>query len=622
MATLQELTEAFRTFTQAGEIDSARQVLALIRAEQQREKDAREFAPDDPGAMGTLMIGAGRTVDRLGKGMKQLYLGATGDKEGLARLKEQAEDDDRAYAPLQEARPFMTGLGEALPAVLVPGGAATSLARAVGQSAAIGAALPALEYGSASERAKRAAVGAAAGAAAPLAGAAAVRGATGVARGARALTRPFTGGGREEIVENVLRTAAGSGDPAVVNRLLTARPAVPGSMPTAAQVGESGGLAALEKSVSIADPEAYVAREASQRAARLKALDDLAGSPEQLARLRDIREAAAKKSYKHAYMAGVDQDMAAALKPQIDMLLERPSIQKAMAAAKEMAKEESVALDDFGSVQGLHFLKEALDDQIEQLGGQGAKRAQRRLLQTKDDLMSVLQEIAPEYKAANERFARLSKPINRMEVGQKLRAELEPALNDSGGMLAQRGEKFANTLREGDRFAKRALGFKGAKLSNVLKPEDMQMLEALKADLARAANAKRIGAGRSVGTFNNLIVDDLIESAGSPKVVRAVMETPLLGRATRWGYQDQDVVLRHRLAQLMLDPQATGNAIVRSQARAARKAANTRKLRAAEAQLNKKLLLPASMASGSAIAQNYEDPLPSADELSLELPNE
>lgn len=621
MASLKDLTEAFRTFTAAGDVESAREVLALIRAEQLREQELRQTRPDDPGVAGSMLIGAGRTVDRIGKGMKQLYLAAKGDEQGLADLKARAEEDDRVYKPLQEARPFATGMGETLPAMLVPGGAATTIPRAMAQSAAIGAALPALEYGTAAERAQRAAVSGAAGAAAPVIGAAAVRGAAGAAKGARALARPFSGRGREEIVENVLNTASGA-DPRVLNRLLTAGEAVPGSRPTAAQAAGSGGLAALERSVSIADPQAYAERELSQRAARLNALEKLSGSPEQLAKLREIRDAAAAKSYKHAYMAGIDKEMAEALKPQINLLLERPSIQRAMAAAKEMAKEESIAIDDFGSVQGLHFLKEALDDQIEQLGSSGARRAQRRLLQTKNDLMSVLEEIAPEYKLANERYARLSKPINRMEVGQKLREVLEPALNDAGGHMAQRGEAFARALRDGDRFAQRTLGFKGAKLTNILTPEDMKMLQGLRTDLARGMDAKRLGAGRSVGTFSNLIVDDLIESAGSPKVARAVMETPLLGRATRWGYQDQDVVLRHRLANLMLDPQETAKAIQRAQDRAFKRAQRGKKLREFENKLNKKVLLPSAMASGSAIAQNYEDPLPSADQLSLELPNE
>lgn len=112
---------------------------------------------EDPGVMGSMLIGAGRTFDRVGKGVQQMYHGAMGNDAELAQLKTQAENDDAAYKPLQDLHPFATGVGEALPSMAVPiGGTGTALATA-GKLAASAAVPAALEYGTVEERAKKAA---------------------------------------------------------------------------------------------------------------------------------------------------------------------------------------------------------------------------------------------------------------------------------------------------------------------------------------------------------------------------------------------------------------------------------------------------------------------------------
>ncbi len=111
-----------------------------------------------------ILIGAGRTFDRIGKGMQQIANNVTGDKAANEKLKAAAESDDKAYAKLKKERPIATGLGEALPSLAIPGGVgATAAGTAVklGTAAAIPAAL---EYGTAKERFQNAA-GAATGAA-------------------------------------------------------------------------------------------------------------------------------------------------------------------------------------------------------------------------------------------------------------------------------------------------------------------------------------------------------------------------------------------------------------------------------------------------------------------------
>jgi hypothetical protein len=118
---------------------------------------APEVQVEDPGALGAVVIGAGRTVDRIGKGMKQIYYGVTNNTKAQADLKAEAAEDDKIYDRLKGVRPIATAIGEAAPSMVIPvGGAATTLG-AVAKIGASGAIPAALEYGSASERATRAA---------------------------------------------------------------------------------------------------------------------------------------------------------------------------------------------------------------------------------------------------------------------------------------------------------------------------------------------------------------------------------------------------------------------------------------------------------------------------------
>ena len=116
------------------------------------------YVPDE-GIIQSALIGTGRTFDRLGAGMQQLYYGATGNDARLAEIKADQEEKTKLYQPLKNARPWATGIGEALPAMAVPmGGAATSLGSLAGRMALGNAALGGMEYGDAEERARNAAL--------------------------------------------------------------------------------------------------------------------------------------------------------------------------------------------------------------------------------------------------------------------------------------------------------------------------------------------------------------------------------------------------------------------------------------------------------------------------------
>jgi hypothetical protein len=548
----------------------------LRTLQQAAPQPKRQLAPEDtPDAGEALLIGAGRTFDRLGKGMQQLYYGAkqhfdspdatslvTGrnaSQRELDRLRASAAEDDRMYAPLQEARPWATGIGESLPSMVIPGGGAATLGGNVVRMAAAGALPGLLEYGSAEERAKRGAIGAVTGAAVPVLAAG--------ARTAWSLAEPHFAAGRDAIIGRTLNRAAGDAAPAVRARLAGAQELVPGSAPTAAQVAESGGIAALERMASSANPDAFAQRGMEQASARLNALRGIAGQPGQLDAALARRKAIGDAAYGRARAAGVDGGMADALKPQIATLLERDEIKAAINEAKSLAKSEGYNLgDNLGSVQGLQYVKQALDDRIAELPPKAANKI-RVWSQTSADLKSVLEDIVPDLRQADRVFARMSREPNRMQVGQALLDAAQPALADFGGLGAENGARYAMAMRNADATAARALGRPRATMADVLSPQQTNTALAVAQDLARRSNAQNLGRGVGSNTFQNLAMQNIAEQSGLPRLTGGLLNLPGINRAAAWSYRTTNQQMQDQLAEALLNPQRAAELMQRADQR-------------------------------------------------------
>jgi hypothetical protein len=106
------------------------------------------------------------------------------------------------------------------------------------------------------------------------------------AMGIKAAAEPFYDAGRKAIIGRTLNTAAGGRQPQAIQALETAKELVPGSRPTVAQASQNAGLASLERAATATSPEATVAaqlRTADQNAARVAALQKVAGTPQSMA---------------------------------------------------------------------------------------------------------------------------------------------------------------------------------------------------------------------------------------------------------------------------------------------------------------------------------------------------
>lgn len=565
MATLDELQDALRNADRAGATDDARKLADAIMAIQAQQVAPAPQQPrpqiEDPGFGKTLLIGAGKTFDRIGDGMAQALLSARGETSALAGLKQNVQAKDELYKPLQEMRPVATGIGEALPSMAIPAGGSATVAGNMLRMGAAGAIPGALEYGSLEERGKRAAIGGAAGASFPVLGAA--------LKTAKAFAEPLFEAGRKGIVGRVLNQVAGDDAAAVLQRLKAAQPLVPGSLPTAAQVAENGGIAAMERAAAQANPSAYTSRAMEQASARLNALRGIAGDDAAMAGAVAARKAASGPLFEQATKAVYTVD------PALQNILNRPAVQQAMARAKTLAENNGRPFsfsvnpsNPFSGIglqgnktqqitgQGLQDLKMAMDEMLTDPASGFAGKSGDAVRNLRGQLLDWMEGVNPVFKQARTTHANMSRPINQMQVGQALLDKVAPALSDFGALGQESGAQFARAMRNADQTVRTATQFKGAKsMAEVMTPDQMNTLNAVGQDLARKANAQNLGRGVGSDTFQKLSMNNIAQRSGMPRLAGGLLELPGISRATRWMYQGADDQAQGLLANALLSPQ-------------------------------------------------------------------
>ena len=503
------------------------------------------------GGMQKFNAGVGKAMTDVGQGAAQMV--------GMGPSAQEVQDRRALDKPLMATGAGMAGnvsgnIAMLAPLAVAPGGATVAGAGALG---ALAGALQPTEGGQ--ERLGNMAMGGALGAGVQTVArypAEIWDAAKGLGRGLKATVEPFYEGGREAILSRALRNASG-GNPDVSARLAGARELVPGSVPTAAEVAGSPGIAALQRTASATNPEAYATRAAQQNEARIRDLTELAGTQGRREFFAADRATAADSLYSKAYEKGVDirrnpetghflsKAEISGVKGEITKLTSRPAIQDAMESARKLAANEGVRLTDpTGSVKGLDYLKRALDDKISTATG----NEQRVLVDLKNRLLTTIDRLSPDYAAARTTFRDMSKPINQMDISQTIADKSINKLTD-----ALKPQSFANALT--DDTAAAATNFRKATLENTLEPAQLARLNAIKDDLARSVQARDLGRGPGSDTFQKLSMSNLMQRSGLPDTA---MRVPMLGRVANWAYENADNRMRQQLAEALLNPREAG----------------------------------------------------------------
>lgn len=386
-------------------------------------------------------------------------------------------------------------------------------------------------------------------------------------RPAANLISDYLPGGADRAASRVMRTYAGTpaDAQAAAAQLAIHRAGQSGALadkygfePTTAGVAQNAGLAQLERNLRGQGDTSSVfnTRDARNRQAATNILTDMSGTPAERLRASTARDVAARDAYDDALnnpehfvqppkageatfeeMMSNAQGAPAGAVPngtpagapglgpvkgmnpvgtQLQDLLQRPAMQDAMNNASRIAANFGKAIDNRNLIQQLHYAKMHLDDQIGAAARSGASNDLRSLMDTKNSLLDVMDQLSPAYADARRNFQVQSQPLNRMDVGEALKNRYMSALQETSG-VGGTPSRFLDSLRNdnGDAIARTATGFGGARLQDILHPQDVEALGAIKDQLAADHYAQTAGRGVGSPTAQNLANERSLNNIGS-----------------------------------------------------------------------------------------------------------
>lgn len=570
--------------------------IVQVAAQEFGKRQAAERALYDPtkGMSGAekFLAGAGKAFTDIGRGVGQL-VGALSNDD--------VKESRRLDAPLMKTGAGVAGnivgnLVAAAPAVLIPGANTVVGAGAIG--AGFGAVQPAE---SAAERASNTL----------LSGVLS----SGVTAGVRALPAlkqavidPFTTSGRERIAGDVLRRSVGS-------NLAPEASAVPGVQRTLAEATGDVGAAQLERSLKAASPDAgrlLAERQIANNEAMIGAVGKIAGTPQEKAMNEAMRGYMATR-YSDAMAKGIDPKAAAdpIVRAQMTDLMKRPSIQAAMGEARKLAAEDGIQMTKAGSLEGLHYVKLALDDAISRASNPTTalgKNELSKLVQAKSDLMKTLESLSPTYKQAAEEFALFSRPINQNQVGEELLRRMQngtaTAVRDLGVDLPSTvasnnltSATFGRALADTDALVSKATGM-GLPIEKLLSDSQMQTVKGVLADLSRRQFAENAGRVPGSPTAQYMAGSNMLRSIMGPLGLPqgwadTVLGQTLGGRGLSALARPAETKLQETLAQALMDPAMAAALLSRQPGATARTLSD----------LSRYALPPAAIGSGNSAKQ-------------------
>jgi len=360
-------------------------------------------------------------------------------------------------------------------------------------------------------------------------------------RGGKAVFEPLTDEGRNRVLKRTLERFATDPNKLRDPSLIPSNVTVPGRMPelapgTLAEATLDPGIAQLQRAAAAASPDvaSALAEARGRQVASYKGiLDELAGNDGKREFFDAAREGAANQLYRKAESEGLS--MTTPLENQMAELMQRPSIQAAMQKAKVLAREKGIDINNpGGSVQGLHYVKKSLDDMIGAAKRAGNNNEASALIETQQNLLDFMRQASPGYGEALDTYRAMSRPINQMDIGQTLRDRAIPALADmSDGSLARvNANSYANALRNADATAAKATGMRGAKMANVLDPDQLRAVEGIGEDMARYATAQELGRVPGSPTAQYLGAQNVIRQFLGPLGIPQSAADSMIGRIT------------------------------------------------------------------------------------------
>ena len=567
-----------------------------------------------------------------------IYAGLSSDADmgmpftrGVARTASRAAD--MAGLPDAETRgerlskSFSSGVGAALSGGPLAGGAISAGGRAMGSKIAQGAGrtmaaepfTQALAGGvggvttqTADEMGLHPALGAAAG---MVAGAGAAAGRSGVTA-AHQMAKPFYGGGKRDIIGNLMRDAAS--DPAAAAANLDNVPTyVRGSNPTTAAAARDAGLNSLSKGVERMSPQAKAAfdeRVWDNNAARNRALDRIVPTEGHQQALHDARQTFADQATSRLFdNPEADADPRRAFSALQALRKSQFGQKRAVRTAAGIAENEldKVSLGDrsydvtgpgggrpakpgalYSARQNIADLLEG-DEQFTRVrASDGAttdlRAARKGMLPVLNEIDDAIEAAAPGYRSFMKEYSQRSAEIERGDIlrkareGMTSRQSADPKHGEPTLMLSGI-KRTIDSIRTSKDFDK-------------LNTTQQTVLKRIAKDLDREQAAVRSVASAGSDTVQNLTTNAFIQRMLGNRAGGSLPRQVAL--PLQWLYKVPERQMQDLLLEAMLDPAVGRKLLQKASPQAARDVSN--ELRRILAAMQSSARVSAGLAAGLA----------------------
>lgn len=385
-----------------------------------------------------------------------------------------------------------------------------------------------------------------------------------------AISPAFLNKEQERIVAEVLKDAATNPQSAARNLAENAEVLVPGSVPTTAQVAKDPGLAGLETGVRGLDQSNRIGqRIGEQQTARANEMQRLAGTEDDLARLKDRRDAITAPMREQAFDQGGMIDNPVDIIDSFTALANRPGIKgrRSVRAIIERFRNDVKMLatdpDDPDNLlpidpRDLYAVRQEIGDlmsgRLQMDETSAAKLSKKELIELQQLIDDEIELVAPGFQDYLQTYAARSKPVNRMETVQDLqrRAQVGTDLQTLEPVLSP--FKMRNAINAKKRE------FNRLPLSN------KKRVNAIMRDLNRSTATTAPGVKvPGSDTFKNLSMAAAIGRVFGDTATDAAIPSALMSPfKALYGITRSDEKMTELLIQAMLDPELSARLLSRA----------------------------------------------------------
>ena len=248
-----------------------------------------------------------------------------------------------------------------------------------------------------------------------------------------------------------------------------------------------------------------------------------------------------------------------ALTPELQSLMQRPSMQQSLGRADTLVKEQGGVFNpDDLTGKTAQSIKFGMDDLINTAPQSGMGNNEINAIRdTKSAYLDQLGKQIPDYLKGNEAYAEMSKPINQLDLGNEVAKRFIPATQlQQSAPNELKYEMLARALRNnGDQLAQSVTGFKGSTLENTASEQQLKDYTNVLADTNYLKNADMGKMGGSP-TYQNMKLDEksnpIMDLAGQVPLKGVSMST--LKAIKDFVYKPANNAYKDELVQSLLNP--------------------------------------------------------------------